>query len=121
MKKDYVKTWKKSVQPRKQRKYRANAPRHVKSKYITAPLSQELREEHDTRSLRLRQGDTVKVTRGDHAGVEGEVTEVDLVRERIYVDGVEVKKTDGSLTPRPIHPSNVQITELNEQEDETRA
>jgi large subunit ribosomal protein L24 len=108
-----------SSQPRKQRKYRYNAPLHVMSKFMTSTLSDELREKYSSRSARVVVGDTVKVMRGDHAGIEGKVREIDVKREQVTVEGVSVAKADGKEVPRPIHPSNLMITKLN-LEDERR-
>jgi len=103
----------KSIQPRKQRKERYNAPLHKRQKYMHSPLSRALREELKKRNAQLRKGDTVKVMRGDHAGTEGEVEDVDLKRCTIKVTGVSNFRADGTEVPRPIHPSNVMITKLN--------
>jgi large subunit ribosomal protein L24 len=58
-------------------------------------------------------GDTVKVLRGDSAGTEGLVDEIDTARSLIVVQGVSIPKADGTEVPRPVSPSNVQITKLN--------
>ena len=91
---------------------------HVKlyerHKFLHAHLSKELREKYGKRSLRVRTGDKVKVLRGSYAGHTGKVIEVDMKRLRIKVDGVTVKKSDGTEVPMPIHPSNVMIVELGE-------
>ena len=42
MKKIFSKHWKSSKQPRKQRKYRAKAPLHIKRKLLNVNLSKEL-------------------------------------------------------------------------------
>ncbi len=101
-----------SRQPRKQRKAYYNAPLHLRQKLVTAPLSRELREKYGVRNLPVRKGDRVRVMRGDFKGHEGEVVEVDLKRYRIHVDGVTIKKADGTPVFRPIHPSNVMIVSL---------
>ncbi len=102
-----------STQPRKQRKERYNAPLHKRQKYMRAPLSKDLREELKKRNAQVRKGDTVKVMRGDHAGTEGDVEDVDLKRCTIKVAGVSNYRADGTEVPRPLHPSNVVITKLN--------
>ena len=63
MKAKFSKKWKSSKQPRKQRKYRAEAPLHVKHKLVSANLSKELRKKYGRRSFPLRKGDTVLVKR----------------------------------------------------------
>ena len=109
----------KSKQPRKQRKERFSAPLHKLQSYVRAPLSKDLREEMKARSAQVRQGDTVKMMRGDHAGTEGEVQKVDLKSGTIHVAGVSVFRADGTEVPRSVQPSNVVITKM-EMDDEER-
>jgi large subunit ribosomal protein L24 len=52
--------------------------------------------------------------RGEFAGTEGKVLEVDLKKARILVEGVTTTKMDGTEVSVPIHPSNVMITSLGE-------
>lgn len=107
-----------SKQPRKQRKARFNAPLHVRQRYMHAALSPELRAEHQKRSAQVKVGDTVKVMRGDQAGVVGQVTEVDLKNCIVHVVGVSNFRADGTEVPRPVHPSNVMITKLDLEDGE---
>ena len=100
-------------QPHKQRNAAANASLHERHEQVKAPLSPELREEYDQRSVRVNAGDTVVVQRGDHAGTEGEVINVDLKKAEINVEEVTVEKSDGEEVPRPLQASNVQVTELD--------
>ncbi len=109
----------KSKQPGKQRKERFTAPLHKRQKYMHAPLIKELREKLKTRSAQLKKGDTVKMMRGDHAEVEGEVEKVDLKKGVINVAGVSVFRADGTEVPRAVQPSNVLITKI-ELDDEKR-
>lgn len=108
----------KSKQPRKQRKEREEAPLHKRNKYVRATLSDELREEYGTRSVRVSEGDTVEIMRGDYAGEEEEVLRVDLDETKVYVEDVTVEKTDGEEVPRPVDASNLRVTELNLQDGE---
>jgi len=103
----------KSYQPRKQRKLLFNAPMHRLPKLMSAHLSPELREKYNRRSFPIRVGDKVRILRGEFRGVEGKVTGVDRGRQVIYVENVAIKKADGTSVSRPIHVSNVMITELN--------
>jgi len=75
-------------------------------------LSEELTKKYG-RSARVVVGDTVKVMRGDHAGVEGKVRDIDVKREQVIIEGISVAKADGKEEPRPVHPSNLLITKLN--------
>ncbi len=101
------------TKPTKQRKMLYEAPAHLRHKLLAAHLSPELRASHGTKSFPVRSGDTVHVTRGDHKGVEGKITRVDLSRYRIYVEGLTREKVDGTTVNVPIHPSKVIVTRLN--------
>jgi large subunit ribosomal protein L24 len=103
----------KTIQPRKQRKRLFQAPLHMRYKQFSAPLSPELKASHNTRSVPVRVGDTVRIMRGDRKGFEGKVTGVDRQKYRIFVEGITREKVDGSTIPVPIHPSKVMITRLN--------
>lgn len=82
-------------------------------KLMRAPLSKELREKYGFRTATIRKGDTVLVMRGDYKGHEGKVISVNYSKGRITIEGINVKKADGSLRPVPIHPSKVMITKLD--------
>jgi len=112
MRKNWSQKWIKSSQPRKQRKYRYNAPLHVRRKFLSAHLSKELRERFGKRSVTVRKGDEVLVMKGQFKGFKGNVERVDMSASRIYVDGMKRKKVDGSEVPVSIDPSNVMITKL---------
>jgi len=101
-----------SIQPRKQRKWRKEAPLHIRRKFMGGHLSKNLREKYGRRSIPIRKGDNVKIMRGEFKGIKGEVIKVDLKKCKIYVDGVTIKKTDGTDVPKAIDPSNVMITDL---------
>ncbi|MFB6191026.1 MAG: 50S ribosomal protein L24 [Candidatus Nanohaloarchaea archaeon] len=111
--------WNSSTKPSKQRKYRRNAPQHVKDKLVSANVSPELREELGTRSISLRTGDRVEVMRGDDSGVSGIVSDIDRDSEKVYVDGIEHEKVDGTMKEKALRPSNLQVQALNI-EDERR-
>ena len=113
MKTKFSSSWKSSIQPRKQRKYRYNAPLHIKQKFVNVHLSKELRKKHNKRNMGLRKGDKVKVMRGQFKKKEGKVEQVNLKKTLVYVEGIEITKKDGTKTRYPIHPSNLMVTELN--------
>jgi len=100
-------------QPRKQRKKLYEAPLHERQDFVSATLSETLRERYGKRRVNVRTGDEVEVMRGDHAGESGAVEEVDLDSGRIVVEGVAIEKGDGSTVQQPIRPSNVRITSLD--------
>jgi large subunit ribosomal protein L24 len=122
MNKKWSKNWIASKQPRKQRKYRANAPLNIIRKLLSAHLVKELRKEHKKRSFPLRKGDKIKVLRGEFKGTIGEVEKVDYKKKKLYVKGVEKKKKDGtSQTKIPIDPSNTTILSLSLTDKKRRA
>lgn len=110
---EWSRNWKSSKNPSKQRKYRRNAPLHVKDKLVSANLDSELREELGTRSIKIRTGDRVKVVRGDDNGASGIVNIIDRENTRVYIDGLDVERQDGSTSPKPFRPSNLQVVALN--------
>ena len=117
--KEWSKKWVSSKQPRKQRKYRHKAPLHVRQKFVSAHLSEVLRGRFEKRSLPLRKGDEVKVMRGEDKGFKGKIERIDLKNSKVYVEGLNVKKVDGSEVLRPVEPSNLLITETK-MEDKRR-
>ncbi len=113
MKTKFSISWIKSKQPRKQRKYRHNAPLHIKQKFVSAHLSKELHKKHNRRSMNLRKGDSVKVVRGQFKNKLGKIEQVNVKKIKVYVGGIEIAKRDGTKARYPIHPSNLIITQLN--------
>ncbi|RQG91350.1 50S ribosomal protein L24 [Natrarchaeobius halalkaliphilus] len=102
-----------SKQPHKQRNRTERAPLHKRGTQLHATLSDDLRDEYDTRRTRVNAGDTVEVMRGDHAGEEGEVLRAVLEDGVVHVEDVTVETADGEEVPRPLDTSNVRITELD--------
>ncbi len=113
MKKEFSKHWKKSRQPRKQRKYLANAPLHIRKKFVSINLSKELRKKYKIRNIPVRKGDVVKIMRGGFRGKKGKITNVRLKKSKVSVEGIQIKKLDGSKVDVFMQPSNLQIVELN--------
>ena len=111
--KKFTKSWKKSVQPRKQHAYAHNAPLHIKGDFVASHLSKELRTKYSHRSLRLRVGDKVIIMIGNYKKKTGKVERINIRNQKVYITGIELTKRDGSKAMRPIHPSNVVIQELN--------
>jgi len=101
------------TKPAKQRKMLYQAPDHIRYKFFAAPVSPEIRKSHGAKALPVRKGDTVRVMRGDHKGLEGKVTRVDRMKYRIFIEGLTREKVDGTTTFVPIRPSKVMITHLN--------
>ncbi len=103
----------KSKKPRKQRKFLFSAPLHIRRKLLASHLSKELRQKYKTRSFPVRKGDEVEIMRGKFKKKKGKISKVDLKKYKVYVEGITVKRTDGTERQPPLHPSNLKIINLN--------
>ena len=142
MKNKFSTKWKASKQPRKQRKYRANAQLHLRKKFVNVNLSKELRKKYpkeypkegheghkypkeghkqNKRSIQIKKGDKVKIMRGEFRGEVGKILEVDIKKSMVIIEGIQAKKQDGSKVNLKLQPSNLQIIELSERLKKTRA
>jgi len=99
--------------PSKQRKKIYEAQGQSLRKLLAASLSEELQATQGRRSYPVRKGDTVKILRGDYAGIEGKVNDVDTRGQRLFVEGVTREMTSGTSTNVSVHSSKVMITKLN--------
>lgn len=101
------------VKPSKVRKSLYNAPKHIRRKLISSHLSDELYSKYGIRSIQIKKGDTVRVMRGTFKGFEGKVSNVDLKKMKINVEGILINKADKKQVSRWIDPSNVLVTKLD--------
>lgn len=118
MKQKFSARWKGSRQVRKQRKYRLNAPLHIRHRLISANLKKELREKYKRRNFPLRKNDTVKVMRGKFKKKTGKISSVNLKKLKVSIEGIQVQKKDGTKVNVYFDPSNLQIIELNMEDKE---
>lgn len=84
---------------------------------MSAHLSEDYLEDRKRklpRAVPVREGDIVRIVRGDDAGKEGKVASVDYRRLRITIEGITHAKSDGTQVAKAIHPSNVIIKKLDE-------
>ncbi|KAL2265153.1 hypothetical protein VTJ83DRAFT_6253 [Remersonia thermophila] len=102
---------------RKSRKAHFAAPSSVRRVIMSAPLSKELREKYNVRSIPIRKDDEVQIVRGIHKDKEGKVTSVYRLKYVIHVERVTRDKATGQSVPVGIHPSNVVITKLKLDKD----
>jgi len=112
MKTKFATSWKSSEQVRKQRKYRYEAPLHIKHKFLSAPLSKELRKKHGIRNLPVRTGDEVSILRGTFASKKAKVMKVDTKKSKVTLEGITRKKADGTKINVYFDPSKLQIIAL---------
>lgn len=120
MKKKFSTAWKSSKQPRKQRKYKANAPMHLKAKLVSVNLAKPLRKTVGKRNVQIKKDDKVKVMRGKFKGHQGKVLSVSVKYAKVYVEGIQVTKMDNSKANVPLKPSNLQIIEMAERKTKAK-
>jgi len=120
MKQKFSTKWISSKQARKQRKYRANAPLHLRHKFISSNLSKELRKKYGKRNFPLRKGDKVKIMRGKFSGKDGKIGSVNLKKLRVSIEGIQRQKKDGTKINVYFHPSKLQILEFSLEDKERK-
>ena len=106
--------WKSSKKARKQRKYRLNAPLHVKHKMVSSHLSKELIKQYNRRSIPVRKNDVVKIVRGSNKGKSGKIEKVLLNKMKVYIEGITQSNKTGKTSFIPLDPSNLIVTSLHE-------
>ncbi|KAI9841782.1 MAG: 60S ribosomal protein L26B [Sclerophora amabilis] len=102
---------------RKSRKAHFSAPSSVRRTIMSAPLSKELREKHNVRSIPIRKDDEVTILRGSNKGREGKITSVYRLKYVVHVERVSREKSNGQAVPIGIHPSKCLITKLKVDKD----
>ncbi|PNY26403.1 60S ribosomal protein L26-1, partial [Tolypocladium capitatum] len=102
---------------RKSRAAHFKAPSSERRVIMSAPLSKELREKYNVRSIPIRKDDEVTIVRGSNKGREGKVTSVYRLKYVIHVERVTRDKASGQSVPLGLHPSNVVITKLKLDKD----
>ena len=102
-----------SSKPRKQRKQLYIRNIVSLKKEIHAHLSKALREKYHKRSFGIKTNDIVKIVRGKFNGKEGKIERVNLKKRRIYIEGIQKAKADGTFAKIGVHPSNTIIIEFD--------
>ena len=80
---------------------------------LSSLLSENLRKKYGKKSVRVVEGDSVKVIRGEFTGVDGKVTKVSSADNGLTIEGVKKEKLKGEKYDVFIHTSNIEITGLN--------
>ncbi|XP_010377817.1 ralBP1-associated Eps domain-containing protein 1 isoform X9 [Rhinopithecus roxellana] len=92
----------------KNRKRHFNAPSHIRRKIMSSPLSKELRQKYNVRSMPIRKDDEVQVVRGHCKGQQiGKVVQVYRKKYVIYIERVQREKANGTTVHVGIHPSKI--------------
>ena len=91
--------------------YRASY--QTKSKQLGSALSKDLHKKYGKKSVRVIEGDSVTILRGEFKGVDGKVADVSTEKSSVAIEGVKKEKTKGDKFDVFIHTSNLVITSLN--------
>ncbi|ERN18545.1 hypothetical protein AMTRI_Chr12g272460 [Amborella trichopoda] len=102
---------------RKCRKAHFKAPSSVRRILMSAPLSPELRNKYNVRSVPVRKDDEVQVVRGTFKGREGKIVLVYRIKWVIHIERITREKVNGSTVNVGIHPSKVMVTKLKLDKD----
>lgn len=86
---------------------------HTRSKQLGSQLSDDLRKKYGKKSIRVVEGDSIKIVRGEFKGVDGKVSKVSTKKNSVAIEGVKKEKTKGDKFDVYIHTSNLIVTGLN--------
>ena len=101
----------KPTKMRNMMKYRAT--HKTKSKQLGSALSKDLQKKYGKRSVRVVEGDSVKIAKGEFNGVDGKVAKVSTQKSSVAIEGIKKEKTKGDKFDVYIHTSNLVVTSLN--------
>jgi len=79
---------------------------------MSSKLEKNLKKVYDLKTIPLRKGDEVKITRGNHRGKVGNIVQISRKGIFLYISTVTFKKMKGDEAYSPIHPSNVEVLKL---------
>ncbi|XP_042528837.1 60S ribosomal protein L26-like [Dipodomys spectabilis] len=88
-----------------------NAPSHIRRKIMSCPLSKELRQKYNVRSMPIQKNDEMQIVCGHYkCQLTGKVR---VYRKYvIYIERVQQEKAKGITVHMRIHPSKVVISRL---------
>lgn len=89
------------------------APLGFRSKLLCGHLSKDLQNKYNKRSIRVIEGDTVRVLRGEFKGVTGKITKVSSEKTGVAIEGIKKEKLKGGNVDVFINTSNILITDIN--------
>jgi len=86
---------------------------HTRSKQLGSALSKDLRKKYGKRSVRVNEGDSIKIVRGEFKGVDGKISKISPQKNSVAIEGIKKEKTKGDKFDIYIHTSNLVVTSLN--------
>jgi len=85
----------------------------TKSKQLGSALSKNLHKKYGKRSVRVIEGDSITIVRGEFKGVDGKISKVSTQKSSVSIEGIKKEKTKGDKFDIYIHTSNLVVTSLN--------
>ncbi len=85
----------------------------TRSKQLGSALSKDLHKKYGKRSVRVNEGDSIKIVRGEFKGVDGKISKVSPQLNSVVIEGIKKEKTKGDKFDVYIHTSNLVVTSLN--------
>ena len=85
----------------------------TKSKQLGSALSKDLHKKYGKRSVRVIEGDSIKIVRGEFKGVDGKISKISTQKSSVSIEGIKKEKTKGDKFDVHIHTSNLVVTSLN--------
>jgi large subunit ribosomal protein L24 len=89
----------------------------TRSKQLGSALSKDLHKKYGKRSVRVIEGDSVTILRGEFKGVDGKISKISTTKSSVAIDGVKKEKTKGDKFDVYIHTSNLVVTSLNSSDE----
>ena len=84
---------------------------------MSSPLSTDLRQKYNVRSMPIRKDDEVQIVRGTYKGREGKVVQVYRRKWVIHIERITREKVNGTTVNVGVQPSKVVITKLRLDKD----
>ena len=85
----------------------------TRSKQLGSALSKDLHKKYGKRSVRVNEGDGVKIVRGEFKGVDGKIGKISPQKNSVTIEGIKKERTKGDKFDVYIHTSNLVVTSLN--------
>ena len=88
---------------------------------MSTPLSKELRQKYNVRSMPIRKDDEVQVVRGNHKSQQiGKIVQVYRKKFVVHIERIQREKANGASVHVGIHPSKILIVKLKIDKDRKR-
>ena len=72
-----------------------------------------MRKKYGKRSVRIKEGDTASIIRGEFSGVDGKVTKISIPDRGVNIEGVKKEKLKGDKFDVYVRTTNIILTALD--------